>query len=86
MPQADKPKRQNRPLTVDFHDQTLSFELLSEGGSTRQIIMPDCGEDQLPNLMRTPLVKRQTPPMSGFFLFFRFPSSGVVSSRSCALT
>jgi len=36
--------------------------------------------------MRTPLVKRQTTPMSGFFLFFRFPGSSVVSSRSCALT
>jgi hypothetical protein len=37
-------------------------------------------------LMRTPLVKRQTTPMSGFFLFFRFPGSDVVSSQSCALT
>jgi hypothetical protein len=31
MPQADKPKRQNRTLTVDFHDQATYFELLSDG-------------------------------------------------------
>jgi hypothetical protein len=31
MPQADKPKRQNRTLTADFHDQATDFALLSDG-------------------------------------------------------
>jgi hypothetical protein len=31
MPQADKPKRQNRTLTVDFHDETTYFKLLNDG-------------------------------------------------------
>jgi hypothetical protein len=38
-------------------------------------------------LMRTPIVKRQTTPESGFFLFFSaVPRSGVVSSRCRVLT
>src|SRR5262245_65776039 len=36
--------------------------------------------------MRTPFVKRHTPPLSGFLLFFRFPGSGAASSRGCVLT
>jgi hypothetical protein len=36
--------------------------------------------------MRTPFVKRQTSPLSGFLLFFRFPGSGAASSRCCVLT
>src|SRR5262245_61430115 len=31
MPQADKPKRQNRTLTVDFHDESTYAQLLDDG-------------------------------------------------------
>jgi hypothetical protein len=37
-------------------------------------------------LMRHPRVKGQPPPESGFFLFFRFPGSGAISSRARVLT
>jgi hypothetical protein len=36
-------------------------------------------------LMRPPVVKRQTTPMSGFFAFFRF-FSGAVVTWQCVLT
>lgn len=39
MPQADKPKRQNRTLTVDFHDQATYFELLSNGKAFVEFIL-----------------------------------------------
>jgi hypothetical protein len=35
MAQAAKPKRQNRTLTVDFHDEAIYFQLL--GGHTRSV-------------------------------------------------
>jgi hypothetical protein len=39
MPQADKPKRQNRTLTVDFHDQATYFELLSDGKAFVEFVL-----------------------------------------------
>jgi hypothetical protein len=39
MPQADKPKRQNRPLTLDFHDPAPSFELLSDGKAFVELVL-----------------------------------------------
>jgi hypothetical protein len=39
MPQADQPKRQNRTLTVDFHDQSTYFELLSDGKAFVEFVL-----------------------------------------------
>jgi hypothetical protein len=39
MPQADKAKRQNRTLTVDFHDQATYFELLSDGKAFVEFVL-----------------------------------------------
>jgi hypothetical protein len=39
MPQADKPKRQNRTLTVDFHDETTYFKLLNDGKAFVEFVL-----------------------------------------------
>ena len=39
MPQADQPKRQNRTLTIDFHDQATYFELLSDGKAFVEFVL-----------------------------------------------
>jgi hypothetical protein len=59
-------------------------------GNTPAVPVPStCVAAQPPRpltLMRTPVVKRQTTPKSGFLRFFRFPGPGVVDSRSHWLT
>lgn len=39
MPQADKPKRQNRTLTVDFHDQATYFKLINDGKAFVEFVL-----------------------------------------------
>ena len=39
MPQADKPKRQNRTITVDFHDETTYFKLLNDGKAFVEFVL-----------------------------------------------
>jgi hypothetical protein len=39
MPQADKPKRQNCTITVDFHDETTYFKLLNDGKTFVEFVL-----------------------------------------------
>jgi hypothetical protein len=39
MPQADKSKRQNRTLTVDFHDETTYSQLLGDGKAFVEFVL-----------------------------------------------
>ena len=39
MPQADKPKRHNRTITVDFHDEAAYAQLLSDGKAFIEFVL-----------------------------------------------
>jgi hypothetical protein len=39
MPQADKPKRQNRTITVDFHDEATYSQLLADGKAFVEFVL-----------------------------------------------
>jgi hypothetical protein len=39
MAQAAKPKRQNRTLTVDFHDEATYFDLLTDGTAFVEFVL-----------------------------------------------